>query len=33
MDVYIAKLRGYLKEDDSLAIITIKGIGYRFIIA
>lgn len=33
LDVYIAKLRGYLKEDDSLAIITIKGIGYRFITA
>ena len=33
LDVYIAKLRGYLKDDDSLAIITIKGIGYRFIIA
>jgi DNA-binding response OmpR family regulator len=33
LDVYIAKLRGYLKDDDSLAIITIKGIGYRFITA
>ncbi|WP_276479599.1 response regulator transcription factor [Paraflavitalea pollutisoli] len=33
LDVYITKLRGYLKDDDSLAIITIKGIGYRFIIA
>jgi DNA-binding response OmpR family regulator len=33
LDVYIAKLRGYLKDDDSLAIITIKGVGYRFIIA
>lgn len=32
LDVYIAKLRGYLKDDDSLAIITIKGIGYRFIV-
>lgn len=32
LDVYITKLRGYLKEDDSLAIITIKGIGYRFVI-
>lgn len=31
LDVYITKLRGYLKEDDSLAIITIKGIGYRFV--
>lgn len=33
LDVYITKLRGYLKDDDSLAIITIKGVGYRFIIA
>lgn len=32
LDVYITKLRGYLKEDPSLEIITIKGIGYRFII-
>lgn len=32
LDVYIAKLRGYLRDDDSLAIITIKGIGYRFIV-
>lgn len=31
LDVYITKLRGYLKEDPSLEIITIKGIGYRFI--
>lgn len=32
LDVYITKLRGYLKNDDSLEIITIKGIGYRFVI-
>ncbi len=31
LDVYIAKLRSYLKEDESLEIITIKGIGYRFV--
>jgi DNA-binding response OmpR family regulator len=31
LDVYITKLRGYLKEDSSLEIITIKGIGYRFV--
>lgn len=31
LDVYITKLRGYLKEDPLLQIITIKGIGYRFI--
>ena len=33
LDVYIAKLRSYLKNDETLEIITIKGIGYRFIIA
>ncbi len=32
LDVYISKLRSYLKEDASLEIITIKGIGYRFVI-
>jgi len=32
LDVYITKLRGYLKDDSSLEIITMKGIGYRFII-
>lgn len=32
LDVYVAKLRGYLKEDEKLEIITIKGIGYRFIV-
>lgn len=31
LDVYITKLRGYLKEDPALEIITIKGIGYRFV--
>jgi DNA-binding response OmpR family regulator len=31
LDVYITKLRGYLKEDPSLEILTIKGIGYRFV--
>ncbi len=32
LDVYITKLRSYLKEDSSVEIITIKGIGYRFVI-
>jgi DNA-binding response OmpR family regulator len=32
LDVYITKLRNYLKDDPSLEIITIKGIGYRFVI-
>ncbi len=31
LDVYITKIRGYLKEDNALEIITIKGVGYRFI--
>ncbi len=31
LDVYIAKLRSYLKQDPSIEIITIKGIGYRFV--
>jgi len=31
LDVYITKLRSYLKEDPSLEIITIKGMGYRFV--
>ena len=31
LDVYITKLRGYLKLDPAIEIITIKGIGYRFI--
>jgi DNA-binding response OmpR family regulator len=33
LDVYITKLRNYLKNDPALEILTIKGIGYRFIIA
>ncbi|MES1216403.1 MAG: response regulator transcription factor [Bacteroidota bacterium] len=32
LDVYVTKLRSYLKEDPSLEIITIKGIGYRFVL-
>lgn len=30
LDVYITKLRDYLKEDVTIKIITIKGIGYHF---
>lgn len=33
LDVYITKLRGYLKNDPAIEIITIKGIGYRFVMA
>ncbi len=31
LDVYITKIRSYLKEDPNLEIITIKGVGYRFV--
>jgi len=33
LDVYITKLRSFLKDDPSLEIITIKGIGYRFVVS
>lgn len=33
LDVYITKIRGYFKEDPSLEIITIKGVGYRFVVS
>ena len=32
LDVYITKLRDYLKEDPSVEIMTIKGIGYQFVV-
>lgn len=32
LDVYITKLRDYLKEDSSVQIITIKGVGYQFVV-
>jgi DNA-binding response OmpR family regulator len=31
LDVYITKLRSYVKADDAVEILTIKGVGYRFI--
>ena len=33
LDVYIKKLRNYLKADPSLKIVTLKGIGYHFMVA
>lgn len=33
LDVYITKLRNYLKLDPSIEIITMKGVGYRFVIS
>jgi DNA-binding response OmpR family regulator len=32
LDVYITRLRGYLKSDERVEILTIKGIGYRFVL-
>ncbi|GGB03723.1 response regulator transcription factor [Puia dinghuensis] len=32
LDVYITKLRSYLKADERVEILTIKGIGYRFVL-
>lgn len=31
MDVYIAKLRKYLKDDDSVQILTIHGTGFKLV--
>jgi len=32
LDVYITKLRSYLRPDQRLQIITVKGVGYRFVV-
>ncbi|MBZ0097529.1 MAG: response regulator transcription factor [Taibaiella sp.] len=32
LDVYIRKLREHLRSEDSVEIITLKGIGYHFIV-
>jgi DNA-binding response OmpR family regulator len=32
LDVYITKLRSYIKDDPALEILTIKGVGYRFVV-
>lgn len=31
LDVYITKLRDYLREDEKIQIITLKGVGYRLV--
>lgn len=31
LDVYITKLRDYLRRDPAIEIITIKGVGYHFV--
>jgi DNA-binding response OmpR family regulator len=32
LDVYITKLRDYLKDDPAIEIITMKGVGYHFVV-
>jgi two-component system response regulator VicR len=32
LDVYIKKLRNFLKEDEKVKIVTLKGIGYHFVV-
>ncbi|BDS14273.1 response regulator transcription factor [Aureispira anguillae] len=32
LDVYITKLRGYFKKDPKIKIITLRGVGYHFLI-
>lgn len=32
LDVYITKLRDYLRDDPRIEILTIKGVGYRFVV-
>jgi len=32
LDVYITKLRDYLKADEAIEIVTIKGVGYHFVV-
>jgi len=32
LDVYIRKLRSYLFEDESVKIMTLKGVGYHFMV-
>lgn len=31
LDVYITRLRDYLKEDTAVQILTLKGVGYRLV--
>lgn len=33
LDVYINKLRGYLGDNSGVEIITLKGVGYQFVVA
>lgn len=33
MDVYITKLRKYLKEDDSVNLINVHGVGFKLVVS
>lgn len=33
LDVYVRKLRSYLAADDTVRIITLRGVGYRVVVA
>jgi DNA-binding response OmpR family regulator len=32
MDVYITKLRGYLKQDESIELVNVHGTGYKLFV-
>jgi DNA-binding response OmpR family regulator len=32
LDVYITRIRTYLREDDTIQIVSIKGVGYHFLV-
>jgi two-component system, OmpR family, response regulator VicR len=32
LDVYITRLRDYLRDDDTVHILTLKGVGYRLLV-
>ena len=32
LDVYINKLRSYIKQDDSIRIVTLKNVGFQFVV-
>ncbi|MCU0394053.1 MAG: response regulator transcription factor [Thermoflexibacter sp.] len=32
LDVYITRMRDYLKEDEKIEILSIKGVGYHFLV-
>ena len=32
MDVYITKLRKYLKEDDGVELLNVHGVGFKLVV-